>query len=102
MGDIKLKPYGSDSVSTAEATRKRRAELWDNLNRYVRECGGSVTSIPGTSPLRIEISKTSNLPTQLLDAGYTVHQAGRVTRIGGGPQTFMEADVIEVDLPKVH
>jgi hypothetical protein len=51
--------------------------------------------------LRIEISKTSNLPTQLIDAGYAVHQAGRVTRIGGDPSIFQEADVIEVDLPKV-
>jgi hypothetical protein len=100
VSKLTLKPYGQDSVTTTEAAKKRRNELWQNLNRYVRENGGAVVSIPGTSPLRIEISKTSNLPTQLIDAGYAVHQAGRVTRIGG-PKTFMEADVIEVDLPKV-
>ena len=70
-----------------------------SINRYVMESGGVVVSVPGISPLGIEISKNSNLPTQLMDAGYAVHQAGRVARIGSGPRdVFVEADVIEVDL----
>jgi hypothetical protein len=57
---------------------------------YVRECGGAVVSVPGISPLRIEISTNSNLPTQLLDAGYAVYQAGRLTHIGGGPRDVFQ------------
>jgi hypothetical protein len=99
---INLKAYGTDTVSTAETAKRRRNELWQNLNRYIRENGGAVVSIPGLSPLRIEISKNSNLPTQLIDAGYAVHQAGRTSRIGGGPTNpFEQVDVIEIDLPKV-
>jgi hypothetical protein len=99
---INLKAYGTDTVSTADATKKRRNELWQSLNRFVRENGGAVVSIPGLSPLRIEISKNSNLPTQLIDAGYAVHQAGRTSRVGGDPKNpFEQVDVIEVDLPKV-
>jgi hypothetical protein len=94
---INAKIYGS----TPDPVKERRAQLWNALNRFIIESGAGVTSVPGVSPLRIEISKTSNLPTQLMDAGYTVHQCGRVTRIGG-PKTFMEADVIEVDLPRIY
>jgi|SRR6516164_3429661 hypothetical protein len=102
MGKVDLKPYGSDSVSNIDTQRRRRAELWNNLNRYARESGASVVSIPGISPLRIEIPKNSNLPTQLIDAGYAVHQAGRTSRVGGDPTNpFEQVDVIEVDLPKV-
>ena len=51
---------------------------------------------------RIEISKTSSLPSILQNAGYAVHQAGRIMRVVGDPKNqFMERDVIEVDLPKV-
>ena len=99
---ITAKVYGTDSVSNSEAVKRRRRELWENLNRYARENGCYITSIPNVSPLRIEISKNSNLPTQLIDAGYAVHQAGRTSRIGADPQNpFEQVDVIEVDLPKV-
>jgi hypothetical protein len=99
---INLKAYGTDSVSKADTAKQRRNELWQSLNRFVRESGGNVVSIPGTSPLRIEINKNSNLPKQLLDAGYAVHQAGRTSRIGGDPKNpFEQVDVIEVDLPRI-
>jgi hypothetical protein len=102
VGKIDLKPYGSDSVSNIDAQRRRRNELWQNLNRYIRENGGAVVSIPGTSPLRVEISKNSNLPTTLANAGYQCHQAGRTTRIvGDAKNPFEQVDVIQVDLPKV-
>ena len=95
---INVKIYGT----TPDPAKERRAQLWQALNRFCREAGASVTSVPGVSPLRIEISKTSNLPTQLIDAGYAVHQAGRIMRIVADPKNpFMERDVIEVDLPKV-
>lgn len=82
-------------MATASRARRSRSLSFRGQQRW--PSGGAVTSIPGASPLRIEISKTSNLPAQLIDAGYAVHQAGRVTRIGGGPKdVFMEADVIEV------
>jgi hypothetical protein len=100
---INLKAYGTDTVSNSEAAKRRRNELWQNLNRYIRENGGAVVSIPGLSPLRIEISKNSNLPTQLSNAGYQCHQAGRTSRIGGDPKNpFEQVDVVEVDLPKVY
>jgi hypothetical protein len=101
MGDVRLKPYGSDSVSSADAIKRRRNELWNNLNRYIRECGGHVVSLPNATPLRVEIAQNSNLPTQLMDAGYSVHLGERVTRIGGA-ETFTVADVLWIDLPKVH
>ena len=101
MSKINLKPYGTDTVSTAEAAKRRRNELWDNLNRYVRESGGAVVSLPGASPLRVEVVQNSNLPRLLMDAGYAVHLGERITRIGG-PETFTQADVIWVDLPKVY
>jgi hypothetical protein len=103
MSKIDLKPYGTDNVSNVDTQRRRRRELWDNLNRYARENGANVVSIPGTSPLRIEISKNSNLPTMLANAGYQCHQAGRTTRIvGDAKNPFEQMDVIEVDLPKVY
>jgi hypothetical protein len=102
MGKIDLKPYGSDSVTTSEASKRRRKELWENLNRYCRENGAAITSLPNASPLRIEVGKTSNLATLLTDAGYVCHQAGRVMRVVGDPKNpFMERDILEVDLPKV-
>jgi hypothetical protein len=103
MGKIDLKPYGSDSVSSIDTQRRRRNELWQNLNRYCRENGAAITSLPNVSPMRIEVGKTSNLATLLTNAGYVCHQAGRVTRITGGPRdVFVERDIIEVDLPKVY
>jgi hypothetical protein len=99
---ITAEAYGTDSVSNVDAAKRRRNELWQALNRFCREAGASVTNVPGISPLRIEISKTSNLPTQLIDAGYAVHQAGRIMRIVGNRETpFEERDIVEIDLPRI-
>jgi hypothetical protein len=99
----KLKLITARAYGTApDSAKQRRAELWNALNRYIMESGGAVTSPAGTSPLRVEVSKTSNLATQLSNAGYQCHQAGRIMRVVGDPKSpFMERDVIEVDLPKV-
>ena len=94
---INAKIYGT----TPDPAKERRNQLWSALNRFIIESGAAVTSVPGISPLRVEISKTSNLPTQLMDAGYAVHQCGRVTRIGG-PETFTVCDILWIDLPKLY
>ena len=97
---VTAKAYGTDTVSTAEATKRRRNQLWDNLNRYIRECGGFVVSAPGHSLLRVEVAPNSGPAKTLMDAGYSVSLGERVTRIGG-PETFTTRDILWIDLPKV-
>ena len=98
---VTAKAYGSDTVSTAEAAKRRRRELWDNLNRYLRENGASIVSPIGATPVRVEVTPNSNLPTLLSDAGYQCHLAGRTSRIVAGANPFQQMDVLWIDLPKV-
>jgi len=73
-------------------------ELWNALNRFVIENGGSVVSVPGTV-LRIECPKDSALPVKLSEFGYDVRQCGRTSRIGGDKNPFTQVDVIEITIP---
>jgi hypothetical protein len=98
---VNLRSYGTDTVSNSEAVKKRRAELWNNLNRYLRECGANVISPMGLSPLRVEIGPNSGLPKTLTDAGYSVSLGERVTCIGG-LETFTVCDILWIDLPKLY
>jgi hypothetical protein len=94
---ITAKAYGT----APDSAKQRRAQLWENLNRYVRESGGNVVSAPGLSPLRVEVAQNSGLPQTLANAGYSVCLGERVTRIGGR-ETFTTLDVIWIDLPRLH
>jgi hypothetical protein len=93
---ITAKAYGT----APDSAKQRRAELWNNLNRYIRECGGNVVSVPGGTPLRVEVAPNSGLCKTLANAGYSVCLGERVTRIGG-PETFTVCDILWIDLPKV-
>jgi hypothetical protein len=46
-------------------------EIWNALNKFCIEHGGSVVSVPGTV-LRIECPKDSALPVKLGEFGYDV------------------------------
>jgi hypothetical protein len=98
---VNLKSYGTDTISNSEAVKKRRAESWNNSNRFIRENGGNVVSVAHATPLRVEVAKNSSLPKTLADAGYAVSLGERITRIGG-PETFTVADILWIDLPKVY
>jgi hypothetical protein len=94
---VTARAYGT----APDSAKERRNQLWQNLNRYVMESGGAVTLPAGTSPLRVEVGKTSNLATLLTDAGYVCNQAGRIMRIVADQNPFCERDIVEVDLPRI-
>jgi hypothetical protein len=94
---VGLKPYGSSPEP--DAAKKRVRELWNALNKFVIENGGSVTSVPGTV-LRIECPKDSALPVKLGEFGYDVRQCGRTSRVtGNSKDPFRQVDIIEITMP---
>jgi hypothetical protein len=89
------RPSGEDAVKKVSEERRR---LWNALNEYIAQHGGSVTSAPLLSPLRVEIRADSALPDKLAEFGYApVHrrQTTRVTSDG-----IRNVDLIEIDLPR--
>ncbi len=96
----RVNKYDPKAAAAVPASRmsERRCNLWNALNRYVREQGGAIVSIPYWSPVRIEIGRGSDLPVKLVGFGYSPHHAGTVTRVTS--KGFVPADIIEIDLPK--
>ena len=67
--------------------RKRR---FNDINAYVSERGGWITSPPGERIIRIECLVGSSLPDELADLGY------RVTPMGEGQRMIPDA-IVAVD-----
>ena len=59
----------------------KRNELHSQLERYVRDNGGWLTSAPGTKPFRVEAMHGSPLPARLQELGWQVRHLGTNTRI---------------------
>jgi hypothetical protein len=106
--DWKNRPY---AASRSDDTR-RRAELWEAFNDFVRLGRGWITSPPGSRVATLETEVGSPLPAKLADLGYQLVQRGRVTRVAGAPSidlrteilfgppsAFAERDVYDVVLP---
>jgi hypothetical protein len=106
--DWKNRPY---AASRSDDTR-RRAELWEAFNDFVRLGRGWITTPPGSRIATLETEVGSPLPSKLADLGYQLVQRGRVTRVVGAdyvkpadehytgtPSPFAERDVYDVVLP---
>jgi len=66
----KNKPY---APSRSDETR-RRAELWESFNEFVRLNRGWIVSPPGSRIAILETEKGSELPQKLVQLGYTVNE----------------------------
>jgi hypothetical protein len=102
------RPAGPSTRGLSEERRR----LWTALNQAISERGGKVTSVPFTSPMRVEVDTHSTLPEQLARSGFQVvficqemrvtgatsmnAKAERLTRTA--PSAFMECAVYEIRL----
>src|SRR5262245_60825912 len=86
------------TVPTAAKITERQRDLWDALHEYIRQQGGTVTSPPYASPVRIIVGKGSSLPAKLIEFGYLLHHVGSTLRTTVDGLT--QSDVVEVNLPK--
>jgi hypothetical protein len=93
----RLNPTYSRNASTEE--KRKRAEQFEILNRFVAEHEGAIVSAPGSRRIRIEIRPNSALPIRLAERGFKLNFAGTGTRLGG-IEPITEVDIIEIDLGK--
>ncbi len=87
-----------DPQTRQQKISEERRRLWDAIARFVHDNGGWVTSIPHTSPIRIEAGINSNLQDKLAEHGCPAIYRYRETRIVG--DTFHVRNVFELSLPK--
>jgi hypothetical protein len=78
------------------AAERRREELWDALNEFVRQQKGWITSPPGRH-IRIEYPEGGALPLRLAEAGYKLRFCAGATRNVAGE--IVRVDVVETTLP---
>jgi len=89
----------------AKASQQRR-DLWDAINRYVTERGGTITSKPYETPIRVEIrDPDSELPNKLAEAGYDLIEKCNEVRIGPpkpgeGSHSFQRVKVFHLRIPR--
>jgi hypothetical protein len=57
------------------AAERRREELWNAMNEFVRQNKGWVTSAPGRH-IRVEFPQGGALPLRLVEAGYKLRWCG--------------------------
>jgi hypothetical protein len=99
----------------ADAAKRRK--LWDTINKFIRQEGGWVTSVPGVSVMRIEVTQGSSLPAKLIELGFDPRHVGVSTKLisGGTIETvtehgtgrkvarhhagFVPIDILEIELP---
>lgn len=60
---------------------ERQRVLWDGMHAFTRNHGGSITSAPYASPIRLECSPTSGLPEKLRGYGYKLAEVGSAARM---------------------
>ena len=96
MSNNKAKRSNMNAFEYAAERGREEAARREALSRFIRENGGFVVSVPGKKILRIEIEKTSALPSKLTEAGYRPIMAGSTMRTTtAGLQQF---DIIEIDV----
>jgi hypothetical protein len=80
FGKFANRPRAESSERTEE--RKR---LWTDLNDFVNQQhdGSRITSVPGTSPVQLEVLPDSDLPDKLMKAGFELIFRSEETRLGG-------------------
>jgi hypothetical protein len=71
--------------ASSEKGSEERSRLWTNLNDFVnrQNDGSRVTSVPGTSPVQLEVLPDSDLPDKLTKAGFELIFRSEETRLGG-------------------
>ncbi len=72
---------GNYIPGTALKVVTSRHERFDKLNRYVREYGGWLVSVPGAADVEMQCLPHSDLPELLGDAGYALKLEGETERI---------------------
>jgi hypothetical protein len=70
------KPRSNDTAA------EKQVALWDSLNRFVDERGGSITSPMHVWPVRLQVDPESPLPAKLQELGYRLRFVCQETRIG--------------------
>jgi hypothetical protein len=85
------RPYAEFS-----AAERRRTELWNALNDFVRQNQGWIVSPPGRH-IRIEYPEGGALPLRLASAGYRLKFCSPSTRNVNGET--IRVDVVETTLP---
>jgi len=63
------------------ALSRERRQLWQRLNKFIRQEGGWTVSQPEISPIRFEAPLDSNLPALLREAGHRVIDYGTHERL---------------------
>jgi hypothetical protein len=89
--------YSAKQIAAAELRlqqnqdRKEQVrDLWNNLQSYVKERGGQITTKPYAWPAQLEVFPESELPAKLKGLGWALVERGQITRIGP-PQTRWNA-----------
>lgn len=71
-----LSKWSASPRRVADATERKRLELFDAFAAYVYESGGWITSIPGARDIKLEIPRGSALVGKLTDLGYVMRLVG--------------------------
>jgi hypothetical protein len=80
----------------AKASEARKA-FWNSLHEFLRDRGGEITSVPYTSPVRLEFPLTQiGTALKLIELGYDLFDRGVESRTAYG----FRARVYELKLPK--
>ena len=79
---------------------EQRRKLWEALRAYIHSNGGSVTGLPGTKHLRVEVPRGSSLPAKLMEFGYDVRHSGTGTSLTPGTTDAgcLPVDIIDISL----
>jgi hypothetical protein len=79
---------------------EQRRKLWEALKAYIHSNGGSVTGLPGTKHLRLEVPRGSSLPAKLMEFGYDVRHSGTGTSLTPGTTDArcLPVDIIDISL----
>jgi hypothetical protein len=104
---------GPDAAAEKAKIDEKQREIWENLNRFLIDNGGAITSIRHSSPIRFEVAPNSTVPEQLRDLGFDPIYRCSEERIGppvstrhgwrsnfNGGYSFHTRDVYELRLPK--
>jgi hypothetical protein len=104
------------SAPSGATTKQHRDSLWTSLREFIERAGASVSSVPFTWPIRIDIPIDSPLPERLRALGHDIAFCEQVTRLNaptaqepgryGRPRdvnnaySFDSFDVFYLKLPK--
>jgi hypothetical protein len=99
MGSKWIEQQPNAAQRAATISEQRRA-FWDGLHAYLRNLGGAITSVPYSSPVRIELPvEKAMIGEKLRELGYDLADRGNESRVGG-TQAYYTVRVYELRLPK--